>query len=227
MHKLFVAAALFLCASSAIPAPNQLTPSEKADGWQLLFDGHSTTGWRSFKKPTFPDQGWVVEDGVLKKLANVPGGDIITTNRYEQFDLRWEWKIPPKANNGIKYFITEQRGAPIGHEYQIIDDATVDNPKQRTAAFYDVLPPAEHNALKPPGQWNQSRILVQGQHVQHWLNGVKVLQYQLGSEALKTAVAASKFKHVQDFGQRLNGHILLTDHRDEASFRNIKIRPLP
>jgi hypothetical protein len=204
----------------------QLTTEQKAEGWNLLFDGKSTAGWRGFKKQTFPDKGWVVEDGCLKKVAGVPGGDIITTNTFGDFDLYWEWRIPAKANNGIKYFITEERGAPIGHEYQMIDDATVKNPKQKTASFYDVLPTEEHKALKEPGQWNQSRVRVKGHHVEHWLNGAKVLEYELGSEPVKTAVAASKFKDVKGFGEKLRGHILLTDHKDEASFRNIMIREL-
>jgi hypothetical protein len=226
MHKLLAAILVLVCTYALEAAPNELTTSEKAEGWQLLFDGKSTAGWRSFKKQTFPDKGWLVEGGVLKKVANVQGGDIITTNTFEQFDLRWEWKIPAKANNGIKYFITEERGGPIGHEYQMIDDSIVKNPKQRTGSFYDILPPVEHSALKPPGEWNQSRVVVQGDRVEHWLNGVKVLEYELGSEKVKTAVAASKFKDVKGFGERLKGHILLTDHKDEASFRNIKIREL-
>jgi hypothetical protein len=221
-----LAASLLCWASGLGAAPNELTSAEKAEGWQLLFDGKTTAGWRSFKKQTFPDKGWVVEQGTLKKVANVQGGDIITTNTFEQFDLRWEWKIPLKANNGIKYFITEERGGPIGHEYQMIDDSTVNNPKQRTGSFYDVLPPNEHTALKPPGEWNQSRVLVQGDRVEHWLNGMKILEYELGGEKVKTAVAASKFKDVKGFGERLKGHILLTDHRDEATFRSIKIREL-
>src|SRR5688572_24659157 len=221
-----LAASLLCWASGLGAAPNELTSAEKAESWKLLFDGKTTAGWRSFKKQTFPDKGWVVEDGTLKKVANVQGGDIITTNTFEQFDLRWEWKIPAKANNGIKYLITEERGGPIGHEYQMIDDSTVNNPKQRTASFYDVLAPTEHSALKPPGEWNQSRVLVQGDRVEHWLNGMKVLEYELGGEKIKTAVAASKFKDVKGFGERLKGHILLTDHRDEATFRNIKIREL-
>ena len=226
MAKLLAASLALLCVGALQAAPNELTASEKAEGWKLLFDGKTTAGWRSFKKQTFPDKGWVVEDGALKKVANVQGGDIITTNTFEQFDLRWEWKVPPKANNGIKYFITEERGGPIGHEYQMIDDSTVNNPKQRTASFYDVLPPDEHTASKPPGEWNQSRVFVQGNRVEHWLNGVKVLDYELGGEKVKTAVAASKFKDVKGFGERLKGHILLTDHKDEAVFRNIKIREL-
>ena len=208
-----------MCASGG-----ELTAEQKAEGWKLLFDGKSTAGWRSFKKQTFPDKGWVVEDGCLKKVAGVQGGDIITTNTFGDFELSWEWRIPAKANNGIKYFITEERGGPIGHEYQMIDDATVKNAKQKTAAFYDVLPTDEYKAPNEPGEWNQSRVLVKGNRVEHWLNGTKVLEYELGSEKVKTAVAASKFKDVKGFGEKLRGHILLTDHKDEAWFRNITIR---
>ena len=216
---------LSVCTAIGIAGePNVLTPEEKAQGWKLLFDGKTTAGWRSFKKQTFPEQGWIIEDGCLKKVANVRGGDIITTNTFEQFDLRWEWRIPAKANNGIKYFITEERSGAIGHEYQMIDDSTVKPGHQSTASFYDVLPPTKFGMAKPPGEWNQSRVLVQGNHVEHWLNGAKVLEYELGSEQVKTAVAASKFRDVKGFGERLKGHILLTDHRDEACFRNIKIR---
>jgi hypothetical protein len=208
-------------------APNELTSAEKADGWKLLFDGKSTAGWRSFKKQTFPDKGWIVEDGCLKKVADVHGGDILTAATFNDFDLRWEWRIPPRANNGVKYFITEERNGPIGHEYQLIDDSLVKEGKSSTASFYEVLPPSADKPLKPPGQWNESRILVKGSRVEHWLNGQKVLEYELGSEQVKQGVAASKFKNVKGFGEKLKGHILLTDHRDEAWFRNIKIRELP
>ncbi len=205
---------------------NQLTDAEKAAGWKLLFDGKTTAGWRSFKKQTFPKQGWVVEDGCLKKVANVIGGDIISVDEFTDFEFQWEWRIPPRANNGIKYFITEERTSAIGHEYQMIDDALVKNPKDSTASFYDVLPPKPDKPLKTPGEWNHSRVIVQGNHVEHWLNGAKVLEYELGSEQVKAAVAKSKFKPVAGFGTKIKGHILLTDHRDEACFRNIKIRDL-
>jgi hypothetical protein len=210
----------------AFAGPNELTPAEKAEGWKLLFDGKTTAGWRSFKKQTFPEKGWAVEEGCLKKIANIQGGDIITTNTFDDFDLRWEWRIPPRANNGIKYFIIEERGSAIGHEYQMIDDSLVKDGKSSTASFYEVLPPGENKRVKPPGEWNQSRVLVKGNHVEHWLNGDKVLEYELGSEQVKAGVAASKFKNVKGFGEKLRGHILLTDHKDEASFRNIKIREL-
>ena len=214
-------------AEDAEAKQNQLTAAEKAEGWRLLFDGQTTTGWRSFKKQTFPNKGWVVEQGILKKVEGVNGGDIITTDEFNDFDFQWDWRIPAKANNGIKYFITEERKEAIGHEYQMIDDATVESKKHATASFYDVLPPLEPKPLKPVGEWNHSRVLVRGNHVEHWLNGTKVLEYELGSEKVLAAVAESKFKSVRGFGTKIKGHILLTDHHDEASFRNLKIRELP
>ncbi|MEW6156045.1 MAG: DUF1080 domain-containing protein [Verrucomicrobiota bacterium] len=212
-------------AQSADPsAHNQLSSAEKEAGWRLLFDGKSTQGWRSFKKSTFPEKGWKVVDGCLKKIAGERGGDIVTDETFGDFEFQWEWKIPPKANNGIKYFITEERGQPIGHEYQMIDDTLSKDGEHATASFYDVLPPRPGTQPKSPGEWNHSRIVVQGQHVEHWLNGAKVLEYELGSDAVKAAVAKSKFKDVPGFGTKLKGHILLTDHNDEAWFRNLKIR---
>jgi hypothetical protein len=217
---------LVLKSGPAGAADNQLTPQEKAEGWKMLFDGKTTTGWRGFKKTTFPEQGWVVEDGWLKKIAKVRGGDIISLDQFSEFDLQWEWRIPPKANNGIKYFITEERATAIGHEYQMIDDATVKEGKGKTASFYDVLPPKAHKPAKFAPEFNQSRVMVKGNHVEHWLNGELVLQYELGSPEVLSAVAKSKFKGVAGFGTRIKGHILLTDHNDEASFRNVKIRSL-
>lgn len=210
---------------AAEPAqPNQLTEAEKAEGWRLLFDGTSTKGWRTFKKKTFPAQGWAVEDGWLKKVTNAYGGDIISEDTFDDFDLQWEWKLAPRANNGLKYFITEERSSAVGHEYQMMDDIQGKNDKDSTASFYQVLPPSVDKPMKPAGQINHSRIVVQGSHVEHWLNGVKVLEYELGSDQVREAVAQSKFKTVPGFGTKLTGHILLTDHRDEAWFRNIKIR---
>ncbi len=205
---------------------NEVTAAEKAAGWRLLFDGKTTNGWRSFKKNSFPDKGWVIEDGILKKMAGIRGGDIITTDEFNDFDLQWEWRIAPRANNGIKYFITEERNQAVGHEYQMIDDSIIDIKKEQTGSLYDVLPPTASTPIRPPGEWNHSRVLVRGNHVEHWLNGEKVLEYELGGEELKAAVARSKFKNVKDFGTKIKGHILLTDHRDEAWFRNIKIREL-
>jgi hypothetical protein len=208
--------------------PNTLSRVEKKQGWQLLFDGKTGAGWHSPKKDTFPTQGWTIEDGTMHKLAKVRGGDLLSLKLYDQFDLRWEWKIAPRANNGIKYFVTHDRNG-VGHEYQMLDDATEaegkDNGKHSTASFYDVLPPFPNKvaALHPAGQWNTSRVLVKGNHVEHWLNGQKVFEYTLGSPEVLAAVQKSKFKNVPHFGERVKGHILLTDHGDEAFFRNIKI----
>ncbi len=212
------------CFAAEVP-PNTLTPAEKSAGWRLLFDGKSTAGWRNSKKPAIVNtNGWIVEDGWLKKVPNVRGGDIVTVEQFTDFELQWEWRIPRRANNGVKYFITAERGEATGHEYQMIDDALVKNKKGATASFYDVLPPADHQPLKFAPEFNHSRIIVRGNHVEHWLNGEKVLTYECGSDEVLAAVAKSKFKNTPGFGTKVKGHILLTDHRDEASFRNLKIR---
>jgi hypothetical protein len=209
---------------------NVLTAEEQAAGWVLLFDGKSTAGWRGYKKPSMPDKGWRVEDGLLKKVAGERGGDIITERKFTNFELTWEWRLAPGANNGLKYLVTEDRPNAPGHEYQLIDDAAnadaAKSPKRMTASFYDVLPPATDKPLKPAGQWNQSRLLVKGSRVEHWLNGAKVLEYELGSEPVKTAIAGSKFKGTAGFGEKIAGHIMLTDHGDECWFRSLKAREL-
>jgi hypothetical protein len=215
-------------AESAAAGLNQLSPAEQAAGWKLLFDGKTTNGWRGFNRPAFPDKGWVVEAGCLQHLAKGGGGDLITLDKYDEFDLEFEWRIAPGANSGVKYFITEERNSPIGHEYQLVDDLRNPDgrrgPKWQTASFYDCLPAATNKTLRPAGEFNQSRILVQGQHVEHWLNGTKTLEYELGSEALKAAIANSKFRNVAGFGTKFKGHLLLQDHGDEVWFRNLRIR---
>ena len=225
-------------ALSAAPAPrsksvanNLLTAAEKAAGWKPLFDGESLAGWRAYGKPGAQGEigpGWKVEGGVVKKLAGVKGGDIITEQTFGDYELRWEWRLAKGANNGVKYFVTEQRPPAPGHEYQMIDEsdpkwATLPA-KSKTASFYEVLPPAADKLLRPVGEWNSSRIVVRGPVVEHWLNERKVLVYELGSEAVKAGIAGSKFKKYSDFGQKIRGHIMLTDHQDEAWFRNIKLR---
>jgi len=228
--------ALLAVATSA-PAADTDTPSGQATnaGWKPLFDGKTTRGWRSFKKQSFPDPGWVVEDGWLHCLGkgggNKGGGDIITDAEFGDFELTWEWKQAPGGNSGLKYFVLETRNAALGHEYQMIDDARngdakLAQGKRVTAAFYDVLKPTVPPPTRPPGQTNFSRILVQGDHVEHWLNGTKVLEYDCGSEATKAAVAHSKFKDTPGFGNKVKGHLLLQDHDSEVWFRNLKIREI-
>jgi hypothetical protein len=228
---LMVLAPALLAGATSSPL-NQLTPEESKAGWRLLFDGQTAKGWRGFKKTDFPADRWVVKDGTL---AHIPtgagdshgGGDIVTVDRFSDFDLRFEWRIAAGGNSGLKYFVTEQREGPIAHEYQVLDDAGHPDAKvgthRQAAAFYDVLPPAAGKPLRPVGQWNESRVLVRSTHVEHWLNGSKVLEYELGSPEVKAAIAKSKFKDVAGFGTKLDGHILLQDHGDAVAFRNIKI----
>ena len=221
---------------AAVPAAATaaLTAEEKAAGWRLLFDGQSLAGWRLYGQPAADSPigpGWKAENGILKKLAGQKGGDIITEQTFDDFELRWEWRIEKGANNGVKYFVTEKRPQAPGIEYQMIDDldpkwATLP-PKALTASFYEVLAPAADKTLKAVGEWNSSRIVVRGRVVEHWLNERKVLTYELGSGAVTAGIAGSKFKKYADFGEKIRGHIMLTDHHDEAWFRNIKIRELP
>ncbi len=213
---------------AAAASANSLTSDEKTAGWKLLFDGKSVTGWRAYNKPSSPPAaGWKAEDGVLKKLAGVRGGDIVTEEQFGDFDLIWEWRVAKAGNNGVKYLVTEQRPSAPGHEYQMIDDTGHPDSKlgakRQTAAFYDVLPPSADKVIKPVGEWNASRVVIRGNNVEHWLNGARVLTYELGGEAIRTAVAASKFKNAAGFGTKIRGHIMLTDHQDECWFRNIKI----
>jgi len=208
--------------------PNQITEEEKAGGWKLLFDGMSLEGWRSFKKKTPPAHGWEVQEGWLHCMGK-DGGDIISDSDFDDFILEWDWKIAPGGNSGLKYFVTEKRESALGHEYQMLDDklnedANVGKGKHVTASFYDVLKPERPPPTNPVGEINHSKVVIKGNHVEHWLNGAKVLEYACGSEAMKDAVGQSKFKNTQGFGDKIRGHILLQDHHSEAWFRNLKIR---
>ena len=230
-----------LLAASAAPLPaadNQLTAAEKAAGWQLLFDGKSFEGWRAYrakeKAATFA--GWEIVDGTIHTLAkaSIPGGkngeQLITEKTFNDFELSWEWKLLPGGNNGLKYFVTEERPKSPGHEYQMLDDTAHPDAKfgahRQTASFYEVLPPAADKPLRPPGEWNHSKIVVRGKTVEHWLNGKNVLTYELGSDAVKAGIARSKFKNDAGFGDKIAGHLMLTYHSDDCWFRNIKIREL-
>jgi hypothetical protein len=225
-----VALLFFVGTLQAAEPANQLSQKKKTAGWKLLFDGTSTNGWHSYKKHTFPAKGWEIKDGWLHCLGQ-KGGDLLSEAEFEQFDLEWDWKLAPVGNSGVKYFVLETRPSVIGHEYQMIDDehepdAARADGKHLTATFYDVLKTAVKTPLKPCGEINHSRILVKGNHVEHWLNGVKVLEYECGSDEVKKAVAESKFKNVPGFGERVKAHILLQDHNCQVWFQNIKIRDL-
>jgi hypothetical protein len=230
---------IVLMASIVLPIcaaePNTLTSKEKSQGWKLLFDGKTDAGWRSYGKKTFPTNGWNVVDGCLKLAGNKgkpgSGGDIITEDKFSDFEFYFEWRIAPGSNSGVKYFVDEARAkSAIAHEYQIIDDEAhpdaKNGPIRMTASFYCVVAPT-NRTLRPVGKFNQSKIIVQGNHVEHWLNGAKVVEYELGSESVKKGISESKFKEVVGFGTKFPTPFLLQDHGDEVSFRNLKVRELP
>jgi hypothetical protein len=229
---LTASAAFTFAAGRQAAAPNTLTDADKKAGWMLLFDGTSLDGWRGYKKADASNTRWRVQDGWLtlppSSGEDTKGAlDIISKDTFEQFDLTWEWKIAPGGNSGVKYFVLEDQPAAIGHEYQMIDDDRHPDakigPHRQTAAFYDVLP-ASNRPLKPAGEVNTSRVLVQGNTVEHYLNGTRVLRYTLDSPELRAAIAKSKFKDIKRFGKLQNGHILLQDHGNQVWVRNIRIR---
>jgi Domain of Unknown Function (DUF1080) len=217
----------------AADEPNTLSAAEKAAGWRLLFDGSTTAGWRGYKKADTSGLRWMVKDGAIC-LPPADGADtrghrdIISAGTYGDFDLTWQWQVQPGSNSGVKYFVLEEGDAAIGHEYQIIDDAKHPDakvsPERQTASFYDVKA-ATARPTKPVGEWNTSRVLVHGNHVEHWLNGTKVLDYELGTPETLALVQDSKFKPNAGFGTKKPGHILLQDHGDAVCYRSIKVKP--
>jgi hypothetical protein len=220
--------ALVTFSALAESTPNTLTDPEKAAGWKLVFDGKTTNGFRAIGKKEFPAKGWVVEDGTLKHVAKGGGGDIIISDPYENFELSWEWKIPAGANSGIKYRVEDKPGGAFGPEFQLIDDAHADakNALHVTASLYEMFGPKEKK-MKPAGEWNESRLLIQGNHVEHWLNGAKVVEYEFFNEAWDAAFAKSKYAKNPKFARTAKAYIALQDHGDEIAFRSMKIRELP
>ncbi len=215
--------------------PNTLTDAEKKEGWTLLFDGQTTDGWRGVYKENFPEEGWKVEEGLLKVVSSGGGeaefgGDIITNKQYSSFEFSLEFKLTEGANSGIKYFVKEiqpkPEGSAIGLEYQLIDDSRPDVEGTWTLGSLYELYTAENKEVNPIGEFNTARILVEGNHVEHWLNGKKVIEYTRGSDEFRDLVAESKYSDHKNFGEAQKGHILLQDHGHEVAFRNIKIREI-
>jgi len=215
-------------AARAQASLNTLTPAERAAGWRLLFDGKTTTGWRGWKMDTLPS-GWQVVDGALTRVRRA--ADIITTEKFKNFELSLEWKIAPNGNSGIFYRASEDDDAIYwsAPEMQVLDDAGhPDGQSRLTAAGSDYgLYPSPAGVVKPAGQWNQVRLIVNGNHVEHWLNGVKVVEYELGSPDWEARVKASKFAPHPHYGRNPEGYIGLQEHDYWVAYRNIKIRVLP
>ena len=225
---------------SLLQSPNTLSHAERAAGWRLLFDGRTLAGWRGLGYDTVPTAHWVVVDGAIKKIASgdVPrvadgrpavGGDLMT--------------VDSGANSGVKYNVSEamslaQGGAgtsggpthsALGFEYQILDDDRHEDgklPTHRASGLYDLIAPNARKELSLVGEWNRSRIVFRGNHGEHWLNGQKVVEFELGTARMDSLLAASKYKTIPGFGKKRRGHIVLQDHGDEVYFRSIKVRPL-
>jgi hypothetical protein len=214
----------------AADAPNTLTAAERKDGWKLLFDGSTTSGWRGFKKEAVPP-GWKVVDGALTRVDKA--GDLITTDKYADFDLTFEWRIAKNGNSGVFYHVAEAPDLDTvyrtGPEYQLIDNEghpdAKNGPDRWAGANYALNAPTTSDT-KPIGEWNQSRIVVNGPHVEHWLNGTRVVEYELWSPDWKARVAKSKFNTMPRYGMEKTGYIALQDHGNEVAFRNMKIKVL-
>ncbi|MDF2189361.1 DUF1080 domain-containing protein [Paraflavitalea sp. CAU 1676] len=222
--------------------PNNLSAAEKQAGYNMLFDGASTKGWKGAYKPGFPDKGWEVKDGSLNVMAasgaeSTNGGDIVTTKQYGAFDLSFQFRLTTGANSGLKYFVTlteNNPGSAIGLEYQVLDDKVHPDAKMgrdgnRTmSSLYDLIAAKKSDRfVRPPGQWNYARVIVYpNNHVEHYLNGIKVLEYERGSQAFRDLVAISKYKKWTNFGEAKTGYILLQDHGNDVSYRSIKIKEL-
>ncbi|HPR33282.1 MAG TPA: DUF1080 domain-containing protein [Prolixibacteraceae bacterium] len=229
---------------------NKLTDKEKADGWKLLWDGKSTNGWRGARMSHFPEKGWEISEGILKVLPSgggesTNGGDIVTTEKYRNFILIVDFQLTKGANSGIKYFVDTElnqgAGSSIGCEFQILDDQNHPDAKagvngNRTlASLYDLIK-ADGKIFNPGlptikyvngfDQWNRACVVVDGPMVEHYLNGVKVVEYERGTQQWRALVAYSKYKVWPNFGEAEEGHILLQDHGDEVRFKNIKIKEL-
>ena len=201
-----------------------------ANQWQTLFDGKSLAAFRCYNKPDIPAGIWSIEDGTLKTIPGVKNGcDLITRDKYKDVEFEIEWKVPPKGNSGIVYRVAELPGKPSwnsGPEMQILDDAghrDGGDARRSAGALYDLIAPTG-KTVNPAGQWNKARIVMKGNHVEHWLNAKKIVEYEWGSPHVQTLIADSKFKDMPRFMKEPEGHIAIQHHGEEAWFRNIRVR---
>jgi hypothetical protein len=201
-----------------------------AGEWTVIFDGKPTNKLRGYKQKGFPTNSWVIEDGALK---TVPGKsvDVITVDKYGDVDLEFEWKVEPGANSGVMYRVAETSGPAYstGPELQILDDAKHadgKNPKTSAGALYALIAPNDQKKLKPVGEFNSAKLVIKGDHVEHWLNGAKVVEYTWGSPEIKALIKQSKFNDMPDFMSQKTGHIAFQHHGDTVWFRNIRVRKI-
>lgn len=228
-------------------APNTLSQAEQDEGWMLLFDGESMEHWTGLGRDMIPEGHWVVEDGTIRKIksSEVPraedgqpleGGDIMTKETFRNFEFSFEWKLSKAGNSGVKYNVSEELStqhepvhAALGFEFQVLDDdrhADGEDPTHRAGGLYDMIAPNDNKQLKPVGEWNTSRIVLNGMHGEHWLNGEKVVEYDMDTAEFDSLLAASKYADIEGFAERRSGHIVLQDHTDDAWYRNLKVRRL-
>jgi len=233
--------------AQASSRPNELSSAERGAGWRLLFDGKTFAGWRGLGYDSVPTAHWKIVNGAIEKVSrdDVPktsdgrpasGGDLMTVDTFKDFELAFEWKVTRGANSGVKYNVSEefsqQHGsthAALGFEYQIEDDVNGDDvspPSHLTGALYDVFPASAEKRLNPVGEWNSSRIVFRGNHAEHWLNGKKIVEFDLGTARVDSALAKSKYRSIKGFADRRTAHLVLQDHNDEVYFRDIKVREL-
>lgn len=248
IHIVFLSLFIVMGTGCNNTSDNKLTREEKDQGWELLFDGKTFHGWRGFGRNTIQGDHWKVENGTIRKVRNtaipvqtdgtrVDGGDLITIDTFDNFELSFEWKINNDGNSGIKYNVSEdlsmQYGSKyhaLGFEYQILDDNSDRykgklKPTQFTGSLYDMIAP--HNVhLNPVGQFNKSKIIISGNHGEHWLNGVKVVEYDFGTAEFDSLFNISKYNKYLDFEKKKKGHIVITNHSDDSWYKNIKIREL-
>ncbi|HEX5069188.1 MAG TPA: DUF1080 domain-containing protein [Vicinamibacterales bacterium] len=218
-------AATVLSASVPQAGPNTLTAAERSAGWRLMFDGRKIDQWRGFKEKGVPP-GWQVVDGTIKQVADGP--DLVSLEEYGSFDFRFDWIVAPGANSGVMYRVSEtgEQTYHTGPEYQVLDNARHDdgkNPLTSAASCHSLYAPPR-DVSRPANEWNEGRIVIQGNHVEHWLNGERTVSYELGSAEWTAKVAASKFNEWKAFGTFARGRLALQQHGGGVAFRNLKIR---
>jgi Domain of Unknown Function (DUF1080) len=211
--------------------------AQKTNQWTILFDGKSVDKLRGYMMKTFPNDAWKIEDGALVALTGVPNIDFVTTDSYKNFELTFDWKVSKAGNSGVFFHVQEVASHQSDNgnspnwlnnfEMQILDDIDFNDkePKRSAGSLYDLIVP-QNKKLKPVGEYNEARLIVNNGHVEHWLNGVKVVEYEIGSEKMNSLIAGSKFKENPDFAKSMDGLIMFQHHGQKVWFRSIKVRRL-